>query len=203
VVKARDALAAAQQRLRRAQAAVPPREEAPIAPATAQDRAALQRELSQVEAQLADARRSDKADAAAAPAPENTTNWVVQLETEYADLRRALNEQRERVESLADTVFRAQIDASQKLAEQGGRLSVVDPAFRPAKPGGPGRTIFVLGGMVLFLGLGAALAIGLAIVDDRVYRRADLDYLGVVPVLAVIPPATRRQVPRRPPRGDA
>jgi hypothetical protein len=41
---------------------------------------------------------------------------------------------------------------------------------------------------VLFTGLGTALALGLAIIDDRLYRRDDLDLLGV-PVLAVIPPA--------------
>ena len=75
---------------------------------------------------------------------------------------------------------------ARKLAEQGGRLSVVDPAFKPMRPSGPGKTIFLLAGMVLFLGLGGALAIGLAIIDDRLYRREDLDVVGV-PVLAVIP----------------
>jgi uncharacterized protein involved in exopolysaccharide biosynthesis len=114
------------------------------------------------------------------------TNWVVELETKYADLRRQLNEQRERVGSLADSVFRAQIDASQKSAEQGGRLSVIDPAFKPVRPSGPGKTIFLLAGMVLFLALGGTLAIGLAILDDRLYRRDDIDSLGI-PVLAVIP----------------
>jgi len=45
----------------------------------------------------------------------------------------------------------------------------------------------LLAGMVLFLGLGSALAIGLAIIEDRLYRREDLDVVGL-PVLAVIPP---------------
>ena len=125
--------------------------------------------------------------------PTGGTNWVVELETKYADLRRQLNEQRERVGSLADSVFRAQIDASQKSAEQGGRLSVVDPAFKPVRPSGPGKTIFLLAGMVLFLALGGTLAIGLAILDDRLYRRDDIDRLGIA-VLAVIPAL---HVPRR------
>jgi hypothetical protein len=48
--------------------------------------------------------------------------------------------------------------------------------------------------MVLFLTLGLSLAVGLAVIDDRLYRRTDLDRLGVA-VLAVIPTAV--QVKRR------
>jgi len=53
-----------------------------------------------------------------------------------------------------------------------------------------------MAGMALFLSLGLALAIGLAVIDDRLYRRADLDHLGIA-VLAVIPPATARQNKRQ------
>ena len=186
VIKAQAQVAAAQVRLRQAQAAIPPAIETMVAPATPQDRAKLEKELAQLESQIANEQK--KANGGAETAADNTTNWVVQLETQHADLRRAVNEQRERVESLADSVFRAQIDASQKLAEQGGRLSIVDPAFKPIKPSGPGKTIFLLAGMVLFLSLGTALAVGLAVIDDRLYRRADLDHLGIR-VLAVIPKA--------------
>jgi uncharacterized protein involved in exopolysaccharide biosynthesis len=196
VIKAQERVAAAQLRLRQALAAVPPEIETTVAPATPQDRAKLEKELAQLEAQISG---EQKKTAGAAPVVDNTTNWVVQLETQHADLRRAVAEQRERVESLADSVFRAQIDASQKLAEQGGRLSVVDPAFKPIKPTGPGKTIFLLGGMVLFLTLGTALAVGMAVIDDRVYRRADLDQLGIR-VLAVIPKARtihRREATRK------
>jgi capsular polysaccharide biosynthesis protein len=55
------------------------------------------------------------------------------------------------------------------------------------RPSGPGKTIFLLAGMVLFLSLGVALAVALAVIDDRLYRRADIDQLGIA-VLAVIPP---------------
>jgi uncharacterized protein involved in exopolysaccharide biosynthesis len=190
VIKAQERVTAAQQRLRHAQAAVPPDVvESPVAPATPADRTKLQKELSLIEGQISDEQRSNaKAGNPAAPPADATTNWIVQLETQYADLRRAVNEQRERVGSLADSVFRAQMDANQKSAETGGRLSVVDPAFRPSRPTGPGKTIFLLAGMMLFLALGATLAIGLAVIDDRLYRRADIDQLGIA-VLAVIPPA--------------
>ncbi|MEP6860303.1 MAG: hypothetical protein ABJE66_06775 [Deltaproteobacteria bacterium] len=189
--KAQERVDAAQSRLRHAQAAVPPDEGVTLAPATPADRTKLQKELQQLDSQIADEQRSSSkvgaGSGSATPAPaEGGANWVVELETKYAELRRQLNEQRERVGSLADSVFRAQIDASQKSAEQGGRLSVIDPAFKPVRPSGPGKTIFLLAGMVLFLALGGTLAIGLAILDDRLYRRDDIDGLGI-PVLAVIP----------------
>jgi uncharacterized protein involved in exopolysaccharide biosynthesis len=121
---------------------------------------------------------------------------VVRLESEHSELRRAVAEQRERVQSLADSAFRAQMDANEKLAEQGGRLAVINPAEKPSQPSGPGKTIFLAAGMILFLTLGLSLAVGLAVIDDRLYRRADLERLGVT-VLAVIPPAIRVQRSRK------
>ena len=195
VIKAQDRIAAAQQRLRHAQAAVPPDVETPLAPATPADRTKLQKELAALDAQISNEQSGAKGTAAttaANAAAETSTNWVVQLETQHADLRRGVNEQRERVEALADSVFRAQMDANQKLAETGGRLSVVDPAFKPVQPTGAGKTIFMLAGMVLFLSLGGALAVGFAVIDDRLYRRDDIDQLGIA-VLAVIPKAVRHK----------
>jgi uncharacterized protein involved in exopolysaccharide biosynthesis len=197
-VKAQEKLASATQRLRQAQAALPPELEAPPRAATAEDRVKLQNDLKQIEAQIgAEQTRTGKpVDTGPADA---TTSWVVRLEGEHSELRRAVAEQRERVQSLADSAFRAQMDANQKLAEQGGRLAVVDPAFRPARPTGTGKTIYLLAGMILFLTLGLSFAVGLAVIDDRLYRRADLEQLGLS-VLAVIPPVARaRHKPRRRP----
>lgn len=189
VIKAQERLANANERLRQARAAVPPDVETVVRPATAEDRAKLQKELQQIEAQIA----AEQTKTGKTPeATDATTNWVVQLETQYSDLKRSANEQRETVQSLADSAFRAKIDADRKLAEQGGRLSVIDPAFRPVQPSGPGKTIFLMAGMILFLSLGLSLAVGLAVIDDRLYRRHDLDALGL-PVLAVIPMATAQR----------
>lgn len=193
VIKAQERVAAAQQRLRHAQANVPNDVDLTVAPATPADREKLKKELATLSALIAAEQRTSKPGSGAEPTETGTTtNWVVELETQHADLRRQLNEQRERVGSLADSVFRAQIDASQKLAEQGGRLSIVDPAFKPVQPSGPGKSIFLLAGLMMFFGLGAALAVGLAAIDDHLYRRDDIDQLGVA-VLAVIPPAANRQ----------
>ncbi len=198
VIKAQEHVANAKAKLRAAQAAVPPDVEATIAPATAEDRVKLQKELQQLDQQINSEQQSAAtAKGTAAPVVDNTsTNWVVQLETQHADLRRAMNEQRERVQSLADSVFRSQIDANQKLAEQGGRLAVIDPAFKPIKPSGPGKSIFLMAGVALFFSLGSGLAVGLALIDDRLYRRSDIDALGI-PVLAVIPTAIMKKQKKR------
>jgi uncharacterized protein involved in exopolysaccharide biosynthesis len=189
-IRAKDRMAAAESKLKRAQAAVPPDVETTVAPATEADRERLRKELAALETQIVDEQKRD----GKTTAVDTTTDWVVQLETEHAKLRRVVQEGRERVESLADSAFRAQMDANQKLAESGGRLSVVDPAFKPVKPSGPGKTLLMLAGMALFLALGGGLAVGMAVIDDRLYRRSDLESLGIN-VLAVIPPQlTKSQI---------
>ena len=184
VISARARVADATQKLRHAEAAVPPDIETPIAPATPSDRAKIQKQLSDIESQIADEqKRTNKGTDATVDAK---TNWVVKLETEHTKLRREVAEQRETTESLTQAARRAHDDLEQKKAEQ-GRLAVINPAERPSRPNGPGKTIFLLAGMALFLALGVSLAGGLAVLDDRIYGRYDIDNLGIA-VLAVIPP---------------
>jgi uncharacterized protein involved in exopolysaccharide biosynthesis len=193
VVKAREAVADAKQRVKNAQAAVPDDPDAdplPLAPATEADRAKLEKQLSQVEQELSRERKRDTTSNTPST-PDDPVAAVVNLEADYANLQDAVDEQRERVQSLADAVFRAQIDASQQLAEQGAHLAVVSPAFRPIKPFGSGKKILVLAGVALFATLGIAFALGLAIIDDRLYRRAEVEELGLGSVLAVIPAAAK------------
>ena len=208
-VKAREAVAAAQTRLRRAQADVPADpndvEDLVVAPATAADREALQKELAQLDDQLSNARAADQATKAGTPKPavaEDPNNWIVQLETQYSQLKRDVTEKHERSEALSASVLRTSVDADQQSAEQGSRLMVVDPAFRPAKPFGKTKTVMVGGGLAIFFFLGLAICVILAIIDDRLYRRADVDELELVPVLAVIPsdnlsPRARRKLQKK------
>jgi uncharacterized protein involved in exopolysaccharide biosynthesis len=203
VRKVKDQLAEAQQRQKRAEAelaAIQADIREPIAaPRNENERAALERELREVEQQISSER--SRASNSATPTPTKTKNdiaeQVVQLETEWARLRREVAEQAERVQTLNDSVFRAQLDAQTKIAEAGASLQVVDPAFLPKKPQGKGKKMLVMAGLVVFTGLGFALAIGLAIVDDRIYRRVDVESLGVAPVLAVIPREKRRRRAKR------
>lgn len=192
VLKARDTLAAAKDRVKKAQAAVPDEpddEPVAIAPTTQEDRDKLQKQLQQVEDELASERKRSTQTADRPVTTYDPVAAVVDLETEYAKLRDAVDEQSDQVETLADSVFHAKIDAQTQLAQQGARLAVVDPAFKPVKPFGAGKTILVLAGLAVFTAIGLTLAFGLAILDDRLYRRQEIEELGMVPVLAVIPSA--------------
>lgn len=188
-IKAKDRFDAAQQRLRAAEAAVPAAEqEVIVRPATAEDRVALEREMKQLDAEIAQQQARSGTGKPVVETQDSTTQRVVELELKNSELRRAVASERETLLRVTEGETRAKMDAQQKAAEQGGRLSIVDPAFEPIKPSGPGKTIFLAGGMALFIALGLSFAVGLAVIDDRVYRRADIDSSGV-PVLAVIPPA--------------
>jgi uncharacterized protein involved in exopolysaccharide biosynthesis len=187
-IKAQERLTAAQERLRQAEANVPDVETI-VQPATAEDRAKLEKERQQLLAEIAAQQaRTGKV----AETQDSTTQRVVDLESENSRLRRLVNDQRTALQQITDGASRATFDAKQKLAEQGGRLSIVDPAFKPVKPSGPGKAIFLMGGMVLFIALGLSFAVGLAVIDDRLYRRVDIDQLGVA-VLAVIPAAVAQK----------
>jgi hypothetical protein len=203
-IKAQEQVTSATQALRQAESAVPSEVETVVRPATPEIRANLERERQQLEAAIREeqSKAGKPNTGVAVVAPDDTEKRVVRLETENTELRSKRDEQRARVQSLTESAFRAKMDANQKLAEQGGRLSIVDPAFKPLRPNGPGKTIFLMAGTILFLTLGMAFAIAFAVLDDRLYRRADLDYLGVS-VLAVIPPAVpikRKPQPKKKPR---
>ena len=200
VVNAQKRVADAQSKLRHAQAAVPPDIETEVAPATPADRSKLQKQLAELDQQIADEQK--RAGKGQAEKVDTTTNWVVKLETTHAELRRAVAEQSETVAYLSESARRAEMNANERHDDQAGGLSIVDPANKPVRPSGPGKTVFLLAGMILFLALGSGLAVGLAVIDDRLYRRADIDQLGIA-VLSVIPPAQKGARKPAPPRKEA
>jgi uncharacterized protein involved in exopolysaccharide biosynthesis len=188
VVAARNRLASAQQALRRLEAGLPAVSEEPAAQPLPIDRGALQRELAKVEREIA-AYHSRQGSGAA---KSQVADDVVNLETEWARLERVVEEARERVSSLESRVFTADITASSEFAEA-AQLSVIDDAYLPHQPAGKPRKMLVIAGGLLFAGLGMALALGLALIDDRIYRRYDLQRIGVAPVLVVVPGDKRRK----------
>jgi uncharacterized protein involved in exopolysaccharide biosynthesis len=186
VVAARNRLATAQQALRRLEAGLPAVSEEVAAPLPV-DRSALQRELSKVEREIAAYRSRQGGNA-----PKSTVaDDVVNLETEWARVERVVEETRERVSSLESRVFTADITASSEFADA-AQLSVIDGAYLPHTPAGKPRKLLVMAGGLVFAGLGVALALGLALIDDRIYRRYDLQRIGVAPVLVVVPGEKRR-----------
>jgi uncharacterized protein involved in exopolysaccharide biosynthesis len=185
VVSARAQFAEAQQRLRRIEAGLPAVGEVEAVVSGPVDKAALQRELDKVDRELA-AYRAKASGATPAPTKSQVADAVVSLETEFANLVRDVEEGRERVSTLETRVFTADITASSEVAEA-AQLAVIDEAMVPAQPAGKPRKMLAMAGTAAFAGLGIILALGLALIDDRIYRRHDLDRLGFAEVLIVVP----------------
>ena len=184
VMSARRQLEAATQRMRRVEAGLPATGGETDVVAAPVDRAALQRELDNVRREIAQYRARKPEEPA--PSKSSVADDVVSRETEWAAANRAVEEARERVTSLEGRVFQADITASSEFADA-AQLTVIDEAYVPAKPAGKPRKLLAMAGTAAFAGLGLALALGLALIDDRIYRRTDLDRLGFAPVLIVVP----------------
>jgi uncharacterized protein involved in exopolysaccharide biosynthesis len=201
VIRAQGEVAAAQQRLQRAKTQVPP---APPKPEPV-NREALQQELQQIEREIANVKariRSEQGDGAVAEGEEGSAdlsqeeNWVVALETEFARLIQAVDEQRKRLESTDASLSRAEISASQQMAEQGAVLTIIDPPNRPTMPQGKGRALLAAAGTAVFVVLGTLLALALALIDDRIYGPGDLERLAIAPVAVVVPRQRKRGLMR-------
>lgn len=202
VVRAQSEVAAAQQRVQRAKAQVPPA----LPRAEPIDRNALQEELRNIEREIANVKAKIRQEQGAEPIIEGDDgtpeipeeeNWVVALETEYARLAQGVEEQRKRLESTDASLSRAEISASQQMAEQGAVLTIIDPANLPTLPQGKGRALLAAAGTAVFILLGTMLALALALIDDRIYGAGDLERLAIAPVAVVIPRPRKRGLLRR------
>ncbi|MCG8417330.1 MAG: Wzz/FepE/Etk N-terminal domain-containing protein [Proteobacteria bacterium] len=202
VRRARKRVREAEDRVKRAEAAVPPDPPKP----SKSDRQALARDLKEVERQIATTRsrirrEKQREQEGKRPKPEardeEPENWVVARENEYAGLNQAVEEAQRRVEELDTSLSRAEISASQQMAEEGAVLTVIDPASLPVKPRGKGPIFLLAAGIMAFLILGTGLALALALVDDRLYTAGDLEGLGIAPVMVVVPKPTKRKWFRR------
>jgi uncharacterized protein involved in exopolysaccharide biosynthesis len=162
-------------------------------PPTAASRADIEAQVRALARDIAEAKReaASEREASAAAEPTETENWVVKLETQWAQLFRAVQEMRERYDAIDSKAFTAEIVAASEAAG-GSKLTIVDPAYLPTQPAGASRSILVLAGMVVFSGLGAAVALGLAVIDDRIISPYDIDKLAVADFLVAIPRARKR-----------
>ncbi len=128
--------------------------------------------------------------ASAAPASDRNQT-LVELETQWLRLTRAVTEARQRQDQIEAQLFRADIQVSSESGGHGAQVDVIDPAFLPLRPLPPGRTTLAL------LFLGGALALGLLIMlaraafDERVFAASDA--AGVVEVLVEVPRVMKRR----------
>jgi uncharacterized protein involved in exopolysaccharide biosynthesis len=182
---------AAERRLQRADKAL-----RTTAPAS-QDTGDLEAELAdinqQIEKRQAQLRREDGSGKTLA----STATSIVDLETDWTRLNREMAEARERYDLIEAKHFRASIEANSQLAEQSTHMSIIDPAYLPTREAGAGKKVIALAGLLLCGGLGFAVALGLALFDDRFYNRRDVERLELLPVLTVVPKDKRPRRKRR------
>ena len=136
------------------------------------DRGALENELKRINDEIVEYKRHK----AGAAAPTNTmASSVVALETDWVRLNREVADARDRFQSLQDKEFKASMVESAEATGRTAQMVVIDPAFVPTHAAPPGRTMLMAAGLAATTVLAALFALGLAIVDDRIYDRVDIE----------------------------
>lgn len=105
---------------------------------------------------------------------------------EHARLTRELEEARDRFSQLDTRQFVASMAASSFTGGHSAQITIIDPAYLPARPTGTRSIVLLLGGGAASVALGLALVILLVFLDDRVYDRGDVDRLRVVRVIGEV-----------------
>ncbi len=128
--------------------------------------------------------------------PPRTTDpggWLVDLETQWTTLNRAVSEVRERHQQLERRYFQAAILADVETSGEAAQMVVVDPAYVPERPvsRGPRRVAAVGAAIVLLLGIVVALLLGRA--DERLYDESDLERLPFGAAMIALPHPRRRR----------
>jgi capsular polysaccharide biosynthesis protein len=157
------------------------------------DKDKLRQQLSLIEISL---RRAGEKEDTAAPVvvdekTQKSSNWIVDLETEWASLNRDVQDTRDRNQQIQHRLFQASILAKVEASSGAEQMAVIDPAFEPLRPNrrGPRRT-GAAAALVVFL-LGAIFAFVLAYFDDRIYDEHDLRELSLGSLSHVVPARKR------------
>jgi succinoglycan biosynthesis transport protein ExoP len=110
-----------------------------------------------------------------------------QVERQYHDLTRDLDNARLRYQEIRNKQGDARVAQSLESDQQGERFTLIDPPLPPEEPVSPNRLLIVVAGFILSLGLGAGLA-WLRETSDATVRGRDelLRIIGVAP-LALVP----------------
>ncbi|HXK18718.1 MAG TPA: hypothetical protein VNG33_12995 [Polyangiaceae bacterium] len=129
--------------------------------------------------------------AAAAASGADNAQTLVELETQWLQLTRAVSEARQRLDQIEEQLFRADVEVSSETGGHGVQVSVIDPAFLPERPLPPGPLtlglLFAGGSLVL----GVLLALILAAFDQRIFTARDAN--AILPVLASVPKDSKRR----------
>jgi polysaccharide biosynthesis transport protein len=110
-----------------------------------------------------------------------------QVEREYHDLTRDLDNARVRYQEIRTKQGDARVAQSLESDRQGERFNLIDPPLPPEEPISPNRHLVVMAGLVLSLALAAAVAMLRELLDTTIRSRDELLQLVGVAPLALIP----------------
>ena len=113
-----------------------------------------------------------------------------QVERQYHDLTRDLDNARLRYQEIRNKQGEARVAQSLESDQQGERFTLIDPPLPPEEPVSPNRKLIVAAGLILSLALGAGLAWLRETTDTTIRGRDELlRIIGVAP-LALVPHIT-------------
>lgn len=166
--------------------------------------------LRQVDAQIA-ARRAQNTKVAPTPDPSGHTassqasaqptaavTAIVELETEWQRLLRALNEAKSHHDDLKIRAERAKLAVEAARAESNATMEVVEPPYRPTHPTKGRRASVAIGGVVFAWLMSIAYAAARVALNDTLVDADDVERLGLLPVLGLVPQLDPRRRRNRP-----
>src|ERR1700733_5491402 len=121
-------------------------------------------------------------------------------EQQLSDLTRGYEQSKANYDDLLKKKNESAMATSMELLQQGERFRIIDPPSLPGKPEFPNRLKFCGIGLGIGLALGAVVAGGLEMIDDRIHDEKELRKLLPVAVISEIPaieaPADERRAHR-------
>jgi uncharacterized protein involved in exopolysaccharide biosynthesis len=134
--------------------------------------------------------RPPRASEAVASSSATPPGDVIALETDWLKFTRAVTEARQRQDQVESALFKADILASSASGGHGLSMTIIDPAFLPARPEPPGRTLIAAMFLAVSLALGVFLTLLRAVLDDRIFEARDAS--GPAELLVEVPHSSRR-----------
>jgi hypothetical protein len=181
---------AAIQQLKASAANVPSADGSQVPPEIAEKLRQIDAQITARRAQVARGRTpaaGTEGQSAAGPTSTGGVTAVVQLETDWQRLLRALNEVKVRHDDLRLRAERAKLAVEAARVQASERMAVLEPPLRPTHPSKARRV------SVAIVGLGMAWLLAMAYagtrlsLDDTLVDADDVEALGLAPVLGVMP----------------
>lgn len=157
---------------------------------SAEARAALADQLKRLKAELAFVGAADSPTRKPTAKEAAFVDSLVTLETDWVSLQREAEDARQRHSSIGQRLFQADTIVKLVSLAGAGQIVTIDEAYEPQLPSARGKLGTMLKGFGGMVGLAFAVALALALMDDRVYRVQSLRVIGEHDaILAAIPAA--------------